>query len=188
MSRKKTDPNISTESAFTEKARKRQSRNPLKRGTSEKNMQQIPSPSESTSELPSSVARPPTASDPNSTRPATSSSPQIPPIPPTLASQTSGMMEQNGESDRGSAGTSAGPPATAQHLNLPNGTDTRHEGLLNEPLTPSDPPPYKSPQVGSSRAWLFAKLTFQMSRDAEGFTIPPSGIDANSQAEHEATK
>ena len=187
MSRKKTDPNISTESAFTEKARKRQSRNPLKRGTSEKNMQQIPSPSESTSELPS-VARPPTASDPNTTRPATSSSPPIPPIPPIPAGQTSVLREQNSETSQASAEPSAGPSATAQHLNLPNGTGTRHEGLPNEPLTPSDPPPYKSPHVGTSAKGLFAKLTLQMSRDAEGFTVPPSGLDAIAQAEQEAAK
>ena len=139
MSRKKTDPNSSTDSTFTEKARKRQSRNPLKRGTSEKNMQQIPSPSESTSELPSSsVARPPTSFDPHPVRPATSSNPQIPPIPQMPASQMNEPTEQNGEPTR--------PSADNELLNIPNGTGPRHEGLANEPSTPSDPS-YKLPQV-----------------------------------------
>ncbi|MCJ1479761.1 hypothetical protein MMC13_008447 [Lambiella insularis] len=56
MARRKTDPKPAEQSPSPEK-RTRPSRNPLRRGPSSRNMQQIPSPDASTTELPTSPSR-----------------------------------------------------------------------------------------------------------------------------------
>ena len=56
ISRRKQDPNPPPRMPSPEK-RSKSSRNPLKRGPSSRNMQQIPSPNASTSELPLSLPR-----------------------------------------------------------------------------------------------------------------------------------
>lgn len=56
MSRRKADPKAVEQSPSPEK-RSKPSRNPLRRGPSSRNMQQIPSPDASTTELPTSPSR-----------------------------------------------------------------------------------------------------------------------------------
>jgi hypothetical protein len=112
MGRRKQDSK-SEERAPSPEKRPRQSRNPLRRGPSSKNMQQIPSPEASTTELPTSPARQdtPVEREPTqnqSTQPSLdqqrsefyANGDMIEPIPPAGSSLTNGaLVGQNSSAD-----------------------------------------------------------------------------------------
>ncbi|MCJ1310278.1 hypothetical protein MMC25_003940 [Agyrium rufum] len=158
MSRRKTE--TSMDNPTPEKEKKSKSRNPLRRGTSSKHMQQIPSPDASTAELPSTAG----------TRPATSREvttdevPQLPPVP---------TDERLGQQSNGSALRRASTDLYASSLTdipMTNGNVPQENGVPKAELQAPAPTPAVE------------------NRDPEGFSAPPPQTDDISRAMQEAAE
>ena len=168
MSRRKADPSPIERTPSPEK-RSRPSRNPLRRGSS-RNMQQIPSPNASTTELPTS---PPRQQVPV-TRDSFQSQPSQSTFPPT--DQRRAEPDVNGDIIE---------PVASREPSLTNGN-------YADPRITAEPKPRPlstMPEEVLSERRLFIDIevnTEQAERDSEGFSVPSSSIDDVTKAQQEA--